>query len=160
MELLQEKTADAGLEKHVPVVETTDKGVKVKVGSTLYPMEEKHYIEWIEVITDGDIHRKFLKPGDKPEAEFEISPQKVAVREYCSGFIRQDIAAELDAVALYQAHIDATDDERAKKVLAHARDDEKEHVGEFLALLEILDPQQAEYIKKVRVEIAELLERK
>ena len=71
--------------------------------------------------------------------------------------IRQDIAAELDAVALYQAHIDATDDERAKKVLAHARDDEKEHVGEFLALLEILDPGQAEYIKKGKVEIAELL---
>ncbi|TET16890.1 MAG: ubiquinone biosynthesis protein COQ7 [Dehalococcoidia bacterium] len=71
--------------------------------------------------------------------------------------IMQDIAAELDAIALYQAHIDATDDERAKKVLAHARDDEKEHVGEFLALLEILDPQQAEYIKKGKVEIAELL---
>ncbi len=71
--------------------------------------------------------------------------------------IRQDIAAELDAVALYQAHIDATDDEQAKKVLAHARDDEKEHVGEFLALLEILDPGQAEYIKKGKVEIAELL---
>ncbi len=74
--------------------------------------------------------------------------------------IRQDIAAELDAVALYQAHIDATDDERAKKILAHARDDEKEHVGEFLALLEILDPQQAEYIKKGKVEIAEWLEGK
>ncbi|HEX73608.1 MAG TPA: ubiquinone biosynthesis protein COQ7 [Dehalococcoidia bacterium] len=74
--------------------------------------------------------------------------------------IRQNIAAELDAVALYQAHFDATDDERAKKVLAHARDDEKEHVGEFLALLEILDPQQAEYIKKGKAEIAELLEGK
>jgi len=74
--------------------------------------------------------------------------------------IMQDIAAELDAVALYQAHIDATDDERARKVLAHARDDEKEHVGEFLALLEILDPKQAEYINKGKVEIAELLEGK
>jgi len=71
--------------------------------------------------------------------------------------IMQDIAAELDAVAVYQAHIDATDDERAKKVLAHARDDEKEHVGEFLALLEILDSKQAEYIKKGKVDIAELL---
>jgi rubrerythrin len=74
--------------------------------------------------------------------------------------IMQDIAAELDAVAVYQAHIDATDDERAKKVLAHIRDDEKEHVGEFLALLEILDPRQAEYIKKGKVELAELLEEK
>ncbi len=74
--------------------------------------------------------------------------------------IMQDIAAELDAVAVYQAHIDATDDERAKKVLAHIRDDEKEHVGEFLALLEILDHRQAEYIKKGKVELAELLEGK
>jgi rubrerythrin len=70
--------------------------------------------------------------------------------------IMQDIAAELDAVALYQAHIDATDDERAKKLLAHIRDDEKEHVGEFMALLEILDPKQADYMKKGKKEIAEL----
>ena len=72
----------------------------------------------------------------------------------------RDIAAELDVVAVYQAHIDATDDERAKKVLAHIRDDEKEHIGEFPALLEILDLKQAEYIKKGKVEIAELLEGK
>ena len=86
-------------------------------------------------------------------------PRKMTAEELARA-IRQDIAAELDAVALYQAHIDATDDERAKKVLAHARDDEKEHVGEFLALLEILDPKQAEYIKKGKAEIAELLEAK
>ena len=84
MELLPEKTTDAGLEKHVPVIETTDSGIKVKVGNIPHPMEEKHYIEWIEVITDGDGCRKFLKPGDKPEAKFEIRPQKVAAREYCS----------------------------------------------------------------------------
>ena len=86
-------------------------------------------------------------------------PRKMAASELTRA-IMQDIAAELDAVAVYQAHIDATDDERAKKMLAHARDDEKEHVGEFLALLEILDPKQAEYIKKGKVEIAELLEGK
>ena len=86
-------------------------------------------------------------------------PRKMTAEELARA-IRQNIAAELDAVALYQAHIDATDDERAKKVLAHARDDEKEHVGEFLALLEILDPKQAEYIKKGKAEIAELLEGK
>ena len=83
-------------------------------------------------------------------------PRKMNAAELARA-IMQDIAAELDAVALYQAHIDATDDERAKKVLAHARDDEKEHVAEFLALLEILDPQQAEYIKKGKREVAELL---
>ena len=86
-------------------------------------------------------------------------PRKMTAGELARA-IMQDIAAELDAVAVYQAHIDATDDERAKKVLAHARDDEKEHVGEFLALLEILDPKQADYIKKGKVEIAKLLEEK
>ena len=84
MELLQEKVTDAGLEKHVPVIEATDSGIKVKVGDVPHPMEEKHCIEWIEVITDGDDYRKFLKPGDKPGAEFEIRPQKVIAREYCS----------------------------------------------------------------------------
>jgi len=84
MELLQEKTADVGLEKHVPVIEATDGGIEVKVGDVPHPMEEKHYIEWIEVITDGDSCRKFLRPGDKPEAEFEIGPQKVTAREYCN----------------------------------------------------------------------------
>ena len=84
MELLQEKTTDAGQEKHVPVLAKTDKGIEVKVGSVPHPMEEKHYIEWIEVISDGGICRKFLKPGDKPEAEFEIGPQQATAREYCN----------------------------------------------------------------------------
>jgi len=53
MELLREKTADVGKEKHVPVVETTDSGIKVRVGDVPHPMEEKHYIEWVEVITDS-----------------------------------------------------------------------------------------------------------
>ena len=74
--------------------------------------------------------------------------------------IMQDIAAELDAIAVYQAHIDSTDYERAKKMLAHIRDDEKEHVGEFMALLELLDPRQTEYLKKGKAELAELLARK
>ena len=84
MELLQEKSTDAGLEKHVPVIEMTDSGVKVKVGDTPHPMEEQHYIEWVEIIANGGSYRKFLKPGDKPEVVFEISPQPVTAREYCS----------------------------------------------------------------------------
>jgi superoxide reductase len=84
MELLQAKTADEGKEKHVPVIEASDKGVRVKVGGVPHPMEEKHYIEWVEVITDGDGCRQFLKPGDKPEAEFDIKSKKVAAREYCN----------------------------------------------------------------------------
>ena len=84
MELLQEKTADIGLEKHVPVIETTDRGIKVKVGDVPHPMEEKHYIQWIEVITEGGSCQRILKPGDKAEAEFEIRPQKLVAREYCN----------------------------------------------------------------------------
>ena len=84
MELLQEKTADAALEKHVPVIETTASGIKVKVGQVSHPMEDKHYIEWVEILADGNVYRKFLKPGDKPEAEFKIAAKEVIAREYCS----------------------------------------------------------------------------
>ena len=83
MELLKEKVQDEGNEKHVPVIEKTDKGIKVKVGSVPHPMEESHYIEWIEVIADGAAYRKFLKPGQAPEAEFELESLDSA-REYCS----------------------------------------------------------------------------
>ena len=84
MELLQEKSKDAGQEKHLPVVEKSESGVKVKVGSVPHPMEEKHYIEWIEIIAGGRVYRKFLKPGDKPEAEFEIRAEKIKARDYCN----------------------------------------------------------------------------
>jgi superoxide reductase len=84
MELLTEKTADVGLEKHVPVMEKAGNKVKVKVGSVPHPMEKKHYIEWIEIIADGRTFREFLKPGDKPETEFEIAAVKIEAREYCN----------------------------------------------------------------------------
>ena len=84
MQLMQEKTADIGKEKHVPIIEKTKKGIKVKVGSIPHPMEESHYIQWIEVIAGGNACRKFLKPGDKPEAEFEVSAKGATAREYCN----------------------------------------------------------------------------
>ena len=84
MELLEEKTADVGKEKHVPIFETTAGEINVKVGDVPHPMEENHYIEWIEIITDGGSCRQFLKPGDKPEAVYEIGEKKVTAREYCS----------------------------------------------------------------------------
>jgi len=84
MELLVEKTEDVGLEKHVPVIEKTETGYLVKVGSIPHPMEETHYIEWIELVADGKSCRKFLKPGEKPEAFFEIKAEKVSAREYCN----------------------------------------------------------------------------
>lgn len=84
MELLKEKIEDVGKEKHVPVIEKTETGIRVKVGSVSHPMEEKHYIEWIEIIADRASYRKFLKPGDNPEAEFCIKAEKIEAREYCN----------------------------------------------------------------------------
>lgn len=84
MELLKEKTEDEGQEKHVPVIEKTNSGIKVKVGSVPHPMEEDHHIKWIEVIADGKVYRKFLKPNEKPEAEFEIKAENIEAREYCN----------------------------------------------------------------------------
>jgi superoxide reductase len=79
-----EKTEDQGNEKHVPVIEKTENGYKVKVGSVPHPMEEQHYIEWIEIIADGKSYKKFLSPGDEPEAEFCIEAENVLAREYCN----------------------------------------------------------------------------
>jgi superoxide reductase len=79
-----ENTVDAAQEKHVPVIEKTANGFKVKVGSVPHPMEEKHYIEWIELIADGKVYREFLQPGQVPEATFEIKAEKVTAREYCN----------------------------------------------------------------------------
>lgn len=84
MKLFVENTVDAAKEKHIPVVETSAQGVKVSVGSVPHPMEEKHYIEWVEVILDGKAYREFLKPGDKPEALFDIKAEQVTAREYCN----------------------------------------------------------------------------
>ncbi len=84
MNLLEEKTEDQGKEKHVPVIKKTEKGVKVKVGSVPHPMEEKHFIEWIEIIADGNSCKKFLKPGQAPEAEFETTATNITARIYCN----------------------------------------------------------------------------
>ena len=85
MKLLDEKTEDSSVEKHVPYIEKTENGVLVKVGQNQnHPMEEKHYIEWIQIIANGTSYRKFLKPGDKPQAEFKIKADKITAREYCN----------------------------------------------------------------------------
>jgi len=84
MQLLVENTVDAAKEKHVPVIEKTASGVKVKVGSVAHPMEEKHYIEWIEIIADGKAYRQFLKPGNTPEAVFDIKANEIEAREHCN----------------------------------------------------------------------------
>jgi len=83
-EQTDEQTANQTTEKHVPVMEKIPSGIKVVVGSTLHPMEEKHYIEWIQVITEKGASRKFLKPGDKPESFFKDIEGLEKIREYCN----------------------------------------------------------------------------
>lgn len=84
MKLLKENTTDAAREKHIPVVEKVENGYKVMVGSIPHPMEEKHYIEWVELIIGDKAYREFLKPGVKPEVKFCMSGDNITVREYCN----------------------------------------------------------------------------
>jgi superoxide reductase len=84
MKLFTANTVDAAKEKHVPVITPVAGGFKVAVGSVAHPMEEKHYIEWIELLADGKLYRQFLQPGEKPEATFMVSAQTVVAREYCN----------------------------------------------------------------------------
>ena len=84
MEKLAAKSIDEGTEKHLPVIEKVDGGIKVKVGSIAHPMEPEHYIQWIQLIADGRVYRQFLNPGDAPEAIFNIEAESVSAREYCS----------------------------------------------------------------------------
>jgi superoxide reductase len=84
MALLKENSVDASREKHVPVVTQTATGTLIKIGAVPHPMEEKHYIELIELIADGRVCRKYLKPGDKPEFEFGSKPAQYTARAYCN----------------------------------------------------------------------------
>ncbi len=91
MNLQVENTTDAAKEKHVPVIEKTSDGFKVKIGSVAHPMEEKHYIEWVQVIVGDKSYREFLKPGVVPEALFsmagagrDLPVQSIVAREYCN----------------------------------------------------------------------------
>ena len=83
MRLLEEQMEEKGNEKHLPVVEKSGDMVKVKVGSIQHPMEENHYIEWIEIVTDDQVLRKFLQPGENPEAKFKVG-KTFQAREYCN----------------------------------------------------------------------------
>lgn len=86
MKLQVPGTTDGAAEKHVPVIEKIEGGYRVKVGSVPHPMIDAHYIEWVELICEkcGKVQRKYLKPGEAPEAEFESKSDKVLAREYCN----------------------------------------------------------------------------
>lgn len=84
MELKAEKNQDEGKEKHVPIIEKTDNGYKIKIGSIPHPMLPEHYIEWIEITANGKSYKKFLTPGEAPEAEFCVETEKISARAYCN----------------------------------------------------------------------------
>jgi len=84
MQLLEERLVDVGKEKHVPVIEVTDGTVKVKVGAVPHPMDADHYIEWIELLTERCVYRSHLRPGEAPEAVFNVKADKVTARAYCN----------------------------------------------------------------------------
>lgn len=84
MKVFSEKTVDPEHEKYFPVVQRTDEGVKVLVGEEAHVMEKDHHIQWIEIIADGFVYRRFLKPGDTPEATFKIDAENIRARAYCT----------------------------------------------------------------------------
>lgn len=81
--MVEKEISETGTEKHKPVIEGTD-SVEVKIGSIPHPMEDAHYIQWIEIINSyGQITRKFLKPGQAPQVEFCNQDVSIA-RGYCN----------------------------------------------------------------------------
>jgi superoxide reductase len=84
MTLQEENTVDAAKEKHVPVIEKTAEGILVKVGSVEHPMQDSHFIEWIQLLADGKAYRQFLNPGEKPVAVFKVEGKDLSAREYCN----------------------------------------------------------------------------
>ena len=86
MEALLAKTTDEGTEKHLPILEETESGILVKVGSVLHPMDESHYIVWIEAVTtDLKVYRHYLKPTHPPQARFVLSLKNIKqIRAYCN----------------------------------------------------------------------------
>ncbi|SNS03616.1 hypothetical protein SAMN05446037_100352 [Anaerovirgula multivorans] len=84
-------------------------------------------------------------------------PRKISKEELIQA-VRLDIAGELEAIFVYDAHVQATDDPRAKKILGDIRDEEKAHVGELMELLRILDPKEGEFFEEGVEEVKELME--
>lgn len=86
MLLLRPNTEDASEEKHVPVIEKVVDGIKVKVGSVPHPMDDDHYIAVIELASKDDVYRKTLKPGNAPEAVFNVNAafDDLVAKEYCT----------------------------------------------------------------------------
>ncbi len=86
MDELVERNTDEGQEKHVPVISIDGNTAQVTVGDVPHPMEDTHYIEFIQLLIDDTVQTKYLKPGDIPEANFSIPKDytNISAREYCN----------------------------------------------------------------------------
>lgn len=84
MTAMAENTTDAATEKHVPVIAIGEGSITVSVGSVAHPMEDAHYIQWVELIADNQVYRQYLSPGDAPQATFNVTATSVTAREYCN----------------------------------------------------------------------------
>lgn len=87
---------EEGKEKHVPLVHEEEGKVYVQVGSVLHPMEDKHYIDWIYLLTDKGAQRKILHPGQKPEVVFLIGEDEVVL----------EVIAHCNKHGLWEADLD------------------------------------------------------
>ncbi len=79
-----QEEAQEGKEKHLPVVTKEGDILKIEIGSQWHPMEEDHFIEWVEVISGNTLHRKYLKPGMDPVVNFVCREENALVRIYCN----------------------------------------------------------------------------
>ena len=85
MDELVPGSVDASVEKHVPDVKVVEGAVEVNVGSVNHPMEEVHWIEWVQLVTDQGSCRKWLNPGEAPHVKFLLGEEKpLAVYAYCN----------------------------------------------------------------------------
>lgn len=87
MERLTPNTADASVEKHVPLVHIEGNKVSVQIGEARHPMTEVHYIKWIALKQGQKTQWMELKYSDEPVAEFTLDTDRkdeFSVFAYCN----------------------------------------------------------------------------
>ncbi len=88
MQKLEAKNQEeAMIEKHIPVfVKNNDNGDEVRVGEVLHPMNDDHYIMFIETISEdkNNVQLKYLHPGEEPKMILNQKFGKILAREFCS----------------------------------------------------------------------------
>jgi desulfoferrodoxin len=124
MEKLVGKNQEEGLEKHLPVIERSGNIIKIKIGQIAHPMEEEHYIEWIEAIVGGIVYKKFLKPMQAPEMQIEAGEGEIIVRSFCNvhGLWKNDKVVEIQNGKINFNQFEKVDLRIAKVIEASALD--------------------------------------